>query len=97
MLIQQGLSELKLIKKRMEKILEELETYSAWCSKKKKTPGQSSWRLALRYGLVEGEMAPAIPPATSIEQMFHSVKAGKTVCRVCAKSHLGTQSSSMSP
>jgi hypothetical protein len=75
MLIQQGLSELKLIKKRMEKILEELETYSAWCSKKKHPWGIQGANQEYSVKQAEKEVQAKIQAYHDLAARFFKIKA----------------------
>ncbi|MFC7441987.1 hypothetical protein [Laceyella putida] len=75
MLIQQGLSELKLIKKRMAKIQEELSTYSAWSSKKKHPWGIKGANQEYSVKQAEKEVQAKIQAYHDLAQRFFTIKS----------------------
>ncbi|TCS96808.1 hypothetical protein [Hazenella coriacea] len=75
MLIQQGLSELKLIKKRMAKIKEELSTYSAWSSKKKHPWGIKGANQEYTVKQAEKEVQAKIQAYHDLSQRFFLIKS----------------------
>lgn len=74
MLIQQGLSELKLIKKRMAKIQEDLATYSAWSSKKKHPWGMKGTNQEYSVKQAEKEVKARIQSYHDLSRRFFSIK-----------------------
>lgn len=74
MLIQQGLSELKLIKKRMDKIQEELSIYSAWSSKKKHPWGIKGANQEYSVKHAEKEVQAKIQSYHDLSQRFFMIK-----------------------
>jgi hypothetical protein len=75
MLIQQGLSELKLIKKRMAKIQEELSIYSAWSSKKKHPWGIKGANQEYSVKQAEKEVQSKIQAYHDLSQRFFLIKS----------------------
>ncbi|RAL25604.1 hypothetical protein [Thermoflavimicrobium daqui] len=74
MLIQQGLSELKLIKKRMDKIQSELAEYSAWSSKKKHPWGIKGANQEYSVKHAEKEVQAKIQAYHDLANRFFRIK-----------------------
>lgn len=75
MLIQQGLSELKLIRKRMNKIQEELAEYSAWSSKKKHPWGIKGANQEYSVKQAEKEVQSKIQSYHDLAKRFFQIKS----------------------
>ncbi|WP_044639830.1 hypothetical protein [Risungbinella massiliensis] len=75
MLIQQGLSELKLLKKRMAKIQEELSIYSAWSSKKKHPWGIKGANQEYSVKQAEKEVQAKIQSYHDLTKRFFQIKS----------------------
>lgn len=75
LLIQQGLSELKLLKKRMSKIQEELSTYSAWSSKKKHPWGIKGANQEYSVKQAEKEVQAKIQAYHDLTKRFFQIKS----------------------